>query len=52
MYFEGPRVSFSEDRFFVLTNSVDADEMTHHAAFHSGIHCFPMYACWGHQRVR
>ena len=25
--------------FFYLTNSVDPDEMPHHAAFHLGLHC-------------
>ena len=23
--------------------SVDPDEMSHHAAFHLGLHCLPMY---------
>ena len=27
--------------FFVLANSVDPDEMPHHAAFHQGLHCLP-----------
>ena len=25
--------------FFTFTNSVDPDEMQHHAAFHLGLHC-------------
>ena len=25
----------------VLANSVDPDEMPHHAAFHQGLHCLP-----------
>ena len=33
---------------FVLANSVDADEMPHHAAFHLGLHCLPMYAFRSH----
>ena len=28
---------------FVLENSVDPDEMLHHAAFHRGLHCLPFY---------
>ena len=27
---------------FVLTNSVDPDEMLHFAAFHLGLHCLPL----------
>ena len=27
---------------FVSANSADPDEMTHHAAFHLGLHCLPM----------
>ena len=29
--------------FFILTNSVDPDEMPHYAAFHLGLHCMPKY---------
>ena len=28
---------------FVLTNSVDPDEMPHYTAFHLGLHCLPKY---------
>ena len=31
-------IFFSEDRFY-LTNSVDADEMSHYAAFHVSLYC-------------
>ena len=36
---------FCHKIFFTLTNSVDPDEMPHHAAFHLGLHCmlFPEY---------
>ena len=30
--------------FFVSANSVDPDEITHHAAFHLGLHCLQKYA--------
>ena len=30
---------------FVLTNSVDSDEMPRYVAFHLSMHCFPKYAC-------
>ena len=39
-------MSFSEDHFGIA-NSVDPDEMSHHAAFHLGLHCLPMYAIIG-----
>ena len=33
--------SVSEGFFFILTNSVDPDEMQHNAAFRQGLHCLP-----------
>ena len=28
---------------FVLSNSIDPDEMMHYLTFHLGLHCFPKY---------
>ena len=49
MYIEGSPIIISKIRIvflslkivFVLANSVDPDEMLHHAAFHLGLHCLP-----------
>ena len=45
------RLNFSNKIIFislriliVLANSVDPDEMPHHAEFHLGLHCLPKYA--------
>ena len=39
---------------FVLANSVDADEMSHDATFHLGLHCLPKYPFRGFciQRIK
>ena len=34
-------IYFSEDHFFLLTNSVDPDEMFHNVTFHLGLPCLP-----------
>ena len=36
-------IYFSKMRL-ILANSHDPDEMTHHAAFHLGLHCLLKYA--------
>ena len=36
-------IHFSEDRFFVLANSADPDEMLHFVSFNLGLHCLPKY---------
>ena len=51
VYIEGLQVIISRKNIFIslkcvliLANSVDPDEMPHHAAFHLGLHCFLKYA--------
>ena len=44
-------VILSMKNFFVFANTVDPDEMLHHAAFHLGLHCLPKYAVTSIQRV-
>ena len=39
-------VFFCMKIFFTFTNSVDPDEMQHHAAFHLGLHCLRLI--WAH----
>ena len=34
---------------FLITNSVDPDEMSHSVAFHQGLHCLPEYMFSGFQ---
>ena len=38
--------------FFTFTNSVDPDEMQHHAAFHLGLHCLPKFPFRGFQYTK
>ena len=43
LYFSKNTVFLSLKIIFVLTNSVDPDEMWHYAAFHLGLQCLPKY---------
>ena len=36
----------------LIANSVDLDEMQHHAAFHLGLHCLPKYLFRGFQYTK
>ena len=49
IYIEGSQVIFCFylNIDFVLANSADPDEMSHHAAFHLDFHCLPKYPFWG-----
>ena len=41
-------ISFSEDRFCVLANSIDPDEMPDNVAFHLGLHYLQKYGVKSH----
>ena len=41
--FHGKNVFLSLKIAFVMTNSVDPDEMQQYAAFHLGLHCLPKF---------
>ena len=54
VYIEGSYVKMSQKCCIfslkidiALANSVDPDEMQHHAAFHQGLHCLPKYPIRG-----
>ena len=56
VYIEGPQViifkmciTFSEDCFCQIANSVDPDEMLPHATFHLGLHFLQKYQFMGFQ---
>ena len=36
-------VNFKTNIFYTFSNSVDPNEMQHHAAFHLGLHCLQKY---------
>ena len=36
-------VSFSEDRFFLLSKNADLDKIPHNTAFYLSLHCLPKY---------
>ena len=42
LYTEGPHKIDISPVLFVIANSVDADEMSHHVAFHLGLDFLPM----------
>ena len=45
-------VFLSRKVVFIITNSVDPDEMQHYAAFHQCLHCLPKYLFSGLQYTK
>ena len=59
VYIEGSRVIISKNILFlsmkiefVLANSTDPEEMSHHVAFLLGLHCLPKYPFRGFQYTK
>ena len=48
---EGSQVMISKQKHLCLWKK-DRDEMSHHAAFHLGLHCLPMYTLSVFTRVK